>query len=1111
MLPPMTDLDRGFIASVLTSFLNAGKEEKIDMTKTHASVLKDPEAESMLRRNAQRYEVEGEYVNAMFSSANADFLNEFRSGAPNAKLDELLLLTILEERNKIIFSLTDRIQEINETDNFDSDVVLNKEKATILERVIPMIPRNSVWWARFNAMRGDALRIIGMNERSTAEMDKIDLLIGAENSYRLSLEALTPDDAPSRYLAQTNLGLVLTQLGTLNNDAGRLRDAVSVYRSSLEQLSLTDTRGRANVNYKLGHLLVELYNTTRDLVWLKDASLHLREALRGFQPTGEGRKRTDTQVALGGTLRLLGEINGDYTTLLQAETFYKEALEQLQKGSLEWAQTKIFLGITATIQSKLDKDYTTIERARSHLYEVAKNTESPEMVEHSIEAKLELANTYYSEGQLLGSPVALRQASQMYQGILTESSDSMTAPQKLQLYNGEAITLEKLGVITHDIEIIRAAVTAIDKAAAYCDRRIDASRWGAIMKNKGSLLFTEYEIGGDENAMMEGLRSYNYALQCLESCGYEEAAQAAASELAHLLVGSERYSEARPLVERAIERSEIALQDASRSAEGRARSVELVSDLYGVLSLCWLREIKPDKEAALIAATSGRARLLAEALNFNSVQLKHTNDREAQEQIEAARNHRLALRAQLDSEQLGLGAPLRELNAAERARLQDELSQANEAYITICREHGLFLKPQAPTLTEIASAVPSGGALVLPVLTIQESFAFVVADGQEPNVIELPLLSRPEVAEHLSGAEHWLGLYDKYFHRHGGKNPRTALRWRNQLVTTLEWLWGRLLAPIHIHLRDVARLKGGAQVVLLAPGLLGLLPLHAAGPGADGVTFDDHWAVSYAPSVRALAACQKRAKERTNLSARLLAVLDPTSDQPLPGARAEEQVLRYHFGRPQDEPTILVGEDATLAAVMERLPAATCFHASTHGHYHAFEPASSGLAVADGQLTLRHLDHVRLDAARLVFMLACESGLADFRRLPEEFIGLSASFLQAGAACSIGSLWPIRDDVSFLVALRFYEEWLDEGGCQRAEPSDALRASTGWLRRVTFAELKNMFPVEADGRGFNLILGCRNRMQPNKNSDPIRIPLGENDEMPYADPEFWAAFTCTGA
>jgi CHAT domain-containing protein len=232
-------------------------------------------------------------------------------------------------------------------------------------------------------------------------------------------------------------------------------------------------------------------------------------------------------------------------------------------------------------------------------------------------------------------------------------------------------------------------------------------------------------------------------------------------------------------------------------------------------------------------------------------------------------------------------------------------------------------------------------------------------------------------------------------------------------------------------------------------------------------------------------------------------------------------MLKQRFGGKEKDPTILVGHEATLAAVTGRLSSTTCFHASTHGRHDSVQPARSGLKMSDGWLMLEDLRHARLDAARLVFLSACESGLAGVRKLPEEFIGLPAGFVQAGAACVIGSLWPIRDDASFLLAWRFYEEWLDEAGEERVKPALALRVALDWLRRVTFGELRKLFPIESGGDGVALILRDSDVMQlpdieeieleaPTKSRE-IRLPLGPDDERPYDHPEFWAAFACTGA
>ena len=189
----------------------------------------------------------------------------------------------------------------------------------------------------------------------------------------------------------------------------------------------------------------------------------------------------------------------------------------------------------------------------------------------------------------------------------------------------------------------------------------------------------------------------------------------------------------------------------------------------------------------------------------------------------------------------------------------------------LCRQHGVIRTPEPLSLAEIMAAAPEDGALVLPVLTETTAFAFVIAHGADAvAVIELPGLNHRAVDEHLWGKEGWLGVYFGYFHRRGSKATAALTtaeaRWHAQLTAaTLAWLWERLLEPLHQYLRDQARLAADAPVVLLAPGLLGLLPLHAAGPGADGRQFGEHWTVSYAPSVRALLTCRQRVHRITTV------------------------------------------------------------------------------------------------------------------------------------------------------------------------------------------------------------------------------------------------------
>jgi CHAT domain-containing protein len=653
--------------------------------------------------------------------------------------------------------------------------------------------------------------------------------------------------------------------------------------------------------------------------------------------------------------------------------------------------------------------------------------------------------------------------------------------------------------------------------------------WARTQNNLGAVLESLGDLTGDTAVVRSAEAAFRAAMAAFNDSGAEDTCQRVAGALARLLVRKRCYSDAAAVIERTLTRSDAALMDAARSRDGVRQAVGRVDDLYGLLSLCRLRQPVPDRAEALIAAESGRARLLADSQAFDSVQLEQINDPETHREIIAAQDRRAALRYRLGHRQ-GSGTELHPdemLTVAARERLQAELREATDACVALWLRHGLIRTPESLSLAEILAAAPAGGALVLPVVTEADAFAFVVADGVDtPAVIDLPRLDRRAVTEHLlSGEDGWLGVYYAHFHqlKGGDATIRAAAtaRWHGQLTTTVAWLWERLLGPVHAHLCDIVRLDANAPVVMMAPGVLGLLPLHAAGPGSDGRHFGDYWTVSYAPSVRTLLTCRRKAGQFCTWPAKLLAIIDPPTqdrEQELIGAQQEASMLEQRFAHAAQ--VILRREQATLAAVLAHLSSATHVHASTHGWHDPLQPMRSGLHLADTPLLLGTLREARLDTARLVFLSACESGRADIRQLPEEFIGLPAGFVQGGAACVIAALWPIRDDAAFLLACRFYELYLGEAAQERAPPVVALRAAVDWLRRVTFADLKQRFPRTDGPQGSVLVLCTAERfkrpiqaepLKPAQKIEGIHLPLGGDDECPYGAIEHWAAFAVTGA
>jgi CHAT domain-containing protein len=90
-----------------------------------------------------------------------------------------------------------------------------------------------------------------------------------------------------------------------------------------------------------------------------------------------------------------------------------------------------------------------------------------------------------------------------------------------------------------------------------------------------------------------------------------------------------------------------------------------------------------------------------------------------------------------------------------------------------------------------------------------------------------------------------------------------------------------------------------------------------------------------------------------------------------------------------------------------------------------------------------------LGRPRLVVLSACETGLYDIERNPDEFVGLPATFMQVGAAGVVGSLWQVDDLATALLMAKLYDLHLGGG----LEPPAALRQAQVWLRQATRADL----------------------------------------------------------
>lgn len=163
----------------------------------------------------------------------------------------------------------------------------------------------------------------------------------------------------------------------------------------------------------------------------------------------------------------------------------------------------------------------------------------------------------------------------------------------------------------------------------------------------------------------------------------------------------------------------------------------------------------------------------------------------------------------------------------------------------------------------------------------------------------------------------------------------------------------------------------------------------------------------------------------------------------------------------------------------------------------------SGLLLADGRpLTLAEIiAKLDLKATRLVTLSACETGLTDIRLSPDEYLGLPAGFLQAGAPAVISTLWAVDDLSTMLLMEHFYQAHLQD----HLPPAEALRQAQRWLRDLTADHLRQRFAAEREA-----LLTTR---MPGEvvHTQYRRFAALDPDARPFAHPFCWAAFTFSGA
>ncbi|MEO6446538.1 MAG: CHAT domain-containing protein [Gemmatimonadaceae bacterium] len=627
------------------------------------------------------------------------------------------------------------------------------------------------------------------------------------------------------------------------------------------------------------------------------------------------------------------------------------------------------------------------------------------------------------------------------------------------------------------IDLYRALGPALDPERA------------SIHRNVG-ITYAEHSAQLDAGAVASAEQHFRAALELLPAESHAIDRRDTLRPFGMMYFEQGEWAKALWCFEQAVELSEGALSGYSTS-RGKEKEVTENRGLYSPAAYC-LAQLGRASEAFAVLER-GKARMLAEAMA-----VRETSDADAdtseQGTLVWARSEIIRLEAK--SRQLASTGDV-ESQARIAGQLQDACWHRARLRAANAADPGDELD-----VASLLASIPERGALVAVFATTRGGAAFVIPGGvsavSSEHLVDLPSLDVRRVMELVAGRGGeggWLNAYLEWL-----AQPGEFEAFRASLDAVSRELWEHLMAPVEARLTTLG-IGRGAPVVVMPVGWLSLLPLHLAQgtSNKNGRTLAERFVVSYIPRLQMLATCRRRLRAPERHGRAALIVANPTGD--LRHAGVEGAVVARLFEAGQGSVMALDGADATRARVIDNVKGRHVVHFACHARFDWADASQSGLQLAGGEDVRLHdllSPEVDLRSARLVTLSACETGLSEFRNMPDEFVGLPGALLQGGAAAVVSSMWPVDDVSTRLLMTEFYRLLLT------GRPTAmALHQAQRWLKESTAAELNvaGMYDEVYAASGKRDVDAMHSAQHHRANAS----------EAPFAHPYYWGAFVLTGA
>jgi CHAT domain-containing protein len=391
----------------------------------------------------------------------------------------------------------------------------------------------------------------------------------------------------------------------------------------------------------------------------------------------------------------------------------------------------------------------------------------------------------------------------------------------------------------------------------------------------------------------------------------------------------------------------------------------------------------------------------------------------------------------------------RQRDAAQLSELEAKRSRARlerDAYVASLYESKPDLRiarGDAPVITkrELASLLTPATAIVSFVLDNRQAWAYVVTKGTAGVTVTPRLLN--------VDARALAKLAGEFSQQVAARDLAFAANAR------------KLYDIMFVASKIEPMLNGKSRLIVIPDGPLWRVPFQALQTPRDTFLIEER-AISYSPSVSALASLERRRKSRAKRDPFLVALGDPAATRTsgpaparLPEAAREVAALGQLYGDARSR--VVVGERATEAALRGAIGRASIVHVATHGVIDNISPMYSHLMLtsqrsadsnADGRLEAWEITDLPVDAD-LVVLSACETAKGPVGD-GEGVIGLSWSLFAAGASTAVVSQWAVDSASTTALMIAFHERLLlsQPHGRDAANAPEALRVAAMRLMRT---------------------------------------------------------------